>query len=167
MSLSLRQFASQLYYCLGYILRDTCINIHTNLLIYTNISVENSKTACVDMAQSNDFFSWSFWFVNKQDHHQQKLSALSQIALWVRVLKEAVFKDTKMKRMKLLLIHIGLNIVIVCFENSSKFFICNDSSRVPNHIGTADHVAVSLIAQQLLSCKTEVPAAYNIQLPVS
>lgn len=47
------------------------------------------------------FFPWSFWFFKKQNHHQQKLSPLSQIASWVRVLEEAVFKDAKMKGMKL------------------------------------------------------------------
>lgn len=49
----------------------------------------------------------------------------------------------------------GLNIVIVCFETNSKFYIYSD------FLGIANHVAVSIIAQQLVSCKTEVPAAYN------
>lgn len=57
-----RQFASQLYHCLGYI-----------LWLYTyciNICLEINETACVDMVQSNNFFPWSFWFVRKQPNKQ-------------------------------------------------------------------------------------------------
>lgn len=52
------------------------------------------------------FLSWSFWFVSKQTHHQQELSSLSRLALRARVLEEAVFKDTKMRRIQLVFIHI-------------------------------------------------------------